>query len=177
MTEAPTLPAPSFYSSFALNHQFPPPFGAGAGAPQTQGVHELLSPHRAATPSLWHGAEHREHFKGSGTVPGSQGCSLPQHPGGKVSPSRLPGLIRLPRHRFRLPKLRQGGKICFLATPPMPGSKKHPLNPGWGRNGRSDTAQLPARGEGTAGAAPGGAEGAQSAQGTWSRCFHSLHPL
>lgn len=55
---------------------------------------------------------------------------------GEPSQSRLTCLIWLPRHNFRLPKLRQGGKICFLATPPMPGSEKHPPNPGCEKNGR-----------------------------------------
>lgn len=55
---------------------------------------------------------------------------------GEPSKSRLTCLIWLPRHNFRLPKLRQGGKICFLATPPIPGSEQHPLNPGSERNGR-----------------------------------------
>lgn len=136
------FPAPVILQQFHSESQvYAFILGQRAEAPQVRELMSCCDLIRPATPHLWQVSDAQgTTSKDQQTLrsPCEQGL-LPSPASqwkGEPSKSRLTRLIWLPRHNFRLPKLRQGGKICFLATPPIPGSEKHPLNPGSERNGR-----------------------------------------
>lgn len=110
-----------FYSSFTLNHEFTPPFGAGCWSPtkkkKIKGINELLPPNQGVP--LASGRRTREHFKGPGSLSlGARAAPfLSIHPGGKVSPK--PELACWPymasKAQFPLAQAQAGWKkICFL---------------------------------------------------------------
>lgn len=148
VTETPTFPAPSFffffYSSFTLNHEFTPPFGAGCWSPtkkkKIKGINELLPPNQGVP--LASGRRTREHFKGPGSLSlGARAAPfLPQHPSWwQGEPKARVGLLALYGFQGTISACPSSGRVEKNLLPlllrPCWAVKKHLVKSWMGRKG------------------------------------------